>query len=80
MRRTIEVDAAGGIQALLPKSKLPRGCALLKWQMSADHQTASLSEAALAVDWLRPEEDAVGSTGSRPSSPASIPLLRPKPQ
>ncbi len=60
MRRTIEVevDAAGEIHALTPKSKLPQGRALLTWQTPADHQTAALSEAALAEDWLRPEEDA----------------------
>lgn len=58
MRRTIEVDAAGKIHALTPESKLPQGRALLTWQTPADHQTASTSEAALAKDWLRPEEDA----------------------
>ena len=59
MTRTIEVeiDEVGGIHPLQPDAKLPPGRALLVWNAETDIESALLSEAALAVDWLRPEED-----------------------
>jgi uncharacterized protein YqcC (DUF446 family) len=59
MIRTIEVeiDETGMVHPKEPNTLLPQGRALLTWQTDPDHLTALLSEAALAVDWLRPEED-----------------------
>jgi len=59
MTRTIEVeiDDVGGIHPLQPDAKLPPGRALLVWNAGTDIEPALLSEAALAVDWLKPEED-----------------------
>ncbi len=58
MTRTIEVeiDSAGNIHPVGPVEPLPKGRALLVLQTGAN-ETMLLSEAALAVDWLRPEED-----------------------
>jgi hypothetical protein len=59
MTRTIEVeiDDAGMVHPTEPATQLPRGRALLIWQSDPDLEPALLSEAALSVDWLRPEED-----------------------
>ncbi len=54
----VEIDSFGKIHPVNPVSELPQGRALLTWQTSAEYETMLLSEAALAVDWLRPEEDA----------------------
>lgn len=59
MTRTIEVDidANGRIRPVEPTSKMPQGRALVTWQTPEPEETASLSETALAEDWLRPGED-----------------------
>ena len=59
MTRTIEVeiDSFGMIHPRDPATELPQGRALLTWQTEPDRDPMLLSEAALAVDWLRPEED-----------------------
>jgi hypothetical protein len=41
-----------------PVTHLPQGHALLLWQTDVEHESALLSEAALAEGWLSPEEDA----------------------
>lgn len=58
MTRTIEVeiDSAGSIQAVDPVLPLPEGRALLILEIGPN-ETMLLSEAALAVNWLSPEED-----------------------
>jgi len=60
MARTmeVEVDAAGKIHPLAPEAKPPQGRALLTWQTPNDQEQLHISEASLAEDWLRPEEDA----------------------
>jgi hypothetical protein len=61
MRPTIEaeVDAGGNIRPKQPVS-LPPGARLLITVLggSGASETALLSEASLAADWNRPEEDA----------------------
>jgi len=59
MLRTIEVeiDETGIVQPKEPGTPIPRGRALLTWQTDPQHDCALLSEASLAVDWLRSEED-----------------------
>lgn len=52
----VEVTAAGTVRALEPGSTLPTGRALLI-PLPVEAETATLSEASLAEDWLRPEED-----------------------
>jgi hypothetical protein len=60
MLRTIEVeiDAAGHVHPLEPVGPLPAGRALLTFLKPIAEEVHLLSEAALAEDWLRPEEDA----------------------
>ena len=62
MRPTIEaeVDAKGNIRPKEPVS-IPPGSQLLITVLGAPaaSETALLSEASLAADWSRPEEDAV---------------------
>ena len=60
MMRTIEVDidATGRVHALEPVDAIPAGRALLTLLSPAADETLGLAEPALAVDWLRPEEDA----------------------
>ena len=53
----VEVDHAGQIHSLEPTQALPVGRALLSWESTEDDASYLLSEAALAEDWLRPEED-----------------------
>jgi len=53
----VEIDETGMVHAMEPTVPLPTGKALLTWQSGPDIDCALLSEAALAVDWLRPEED-----------------------
>jgi hypothetical protein len=59
MIRTIEVeiDDTGRVHPSDPNTSLPQGRALLTWQTDPDISCMLLSEASLAVDWLRPEED-----------------------
>ena len=52
----VEIDAAGNIHPLDLATPLPKGRALLVVQ-TGPTETMLLSEAALAVDWLKPEED-----------------------
>jgi hypothetical protein len=54
----VEIDDSGTVRPMDPAASLPHGRALLVWQTEPQHETALLSEASLAVDWLRPEEDA----------------------
>jgi uncharacterized protein YqcC (DUF446 family) len=53
----VEIDDTGTIRPMAPATSLPHGRALLVWQADPTGETALLSEASLAVDWLRPEED-----------------------
>ncbi|HEX9591771.1 MAG TPA: hypothetical protein VGB12_00220 [bacterium] len=54
----VEIDASGRVHPLEPLSRLPAGRALLILLTPAGDETALLAEAALAEDWLKPEEDA----------------------
>jgi len=54
----VEIDESGKIHPVEPEAVLPAGRALLMWPVPADISCALLSEPSLAVDWLRPEEDA----------------------
>jgi hypothetical protein len=58
--QTIEVesDANGRDHPLEPLSRLPAGRALLILLTPVGDETALLAEAALAENWLSPEEDA----------------------
>jgi hypothetical protein len=60
MLRTIEVeiDGAGEVRLMEPVGLLPPGRALLTLLTPEPDETACMAEAALAEDWLRPEEDA----------------------
>jgi len=66
MLRTVEavIDAQGHVQVLEPIS-LPGArralVTILEEEPGTSHETAFLSEAALAEDWNRPEEDAAWS-------------------
>lgn len=66
MIRTVEaiVDEKGAVR-LLEAIKLPAArrafVTILKEPPSQQHETALLSEASLAEDWDRPEEDAAWS-------------------
>ena len=67
MLRTVEavIDAQGNVQVLEPIS-LPGARRALVTILEEEpgtsiHETALLSEAALAEDWTRPEEDAAWS-------------------
>ena len=59
MTRTIEVevDDAGRVRPLEVAAQLPVDAPLLTWETENEHEIALLSEAALASDWLRSEED-----------------------
>jgi hypothetical protein len=67
VHRTIEaeVDALGNIKPKEPLVLPPRSRALVAVLEPADAEPAVLSEAALAEDWQRPEEDAAWSGFSR---------------
>lgn len=68
----VEIDAAGNIHPVKPDAPLPEGRALLLVQ-TGPSETMLLSEAALAVDWLRPEEDAAWVEFQlREKAPASV--------
>jgi hypothetical protein len=53
----VEIDSVGKVHPLDAASPIPQGRALLTWQTTTEHETMLLSEASLAEDWLRPEED-----------------------
>jgi hypothetical protein len=53
----VEIDSNGHIQPVEPMSRLPVGRALLTLLTPPADETALLAEAALAEDWLKPEED-----------------------
>ena len=53
----VEVDATGQLHPVEEGKALPQGRALLIWSDEPDTSSWQLSEAALATDWLRPEED-----------------------
>jgi hypothetical protein len=58
MTKTIEVEIdSGRVRPMDPAASLPHGRALLVWQIDPHHETMLLTEASLAKDWLRPEED-----------------------
>lgn len=63
MRRTIEakVDENGNIRTTEPVALPPGARVLVTILEMEDSETASLSEAALAADWERPEEEAAWS-------------------
>jgi len=61
MLTTIEVtiDKTGHLHSLEPMQTIKPGRALLTWlEPDAAHEPALMAEAALAQDWLNPEEDA----------------------
>ena len=53
----VEIDASGQVHPLEPLIRLPPGRALLTLLDEQANETALLAEAALAEDWLKPEED-----------------------
>jgi len=53
----VEIDASGQVHPLEPLIRLPPGRALLTLLDGQANETALLAEAALAEDWLKPEED-----------------------
>lgn len=53
----VEIDANGQVHPLEPLIRLPAGRALLTLLDEPTGETALLAEAALAEDWLKPEED-----------------------
>jgi hypothetical protein len=53
----VEIDSNGQIHPLEPVARLPAGRALLTLLENPMGESALLAEAALAEDWLRPEED-----------------------
>jgi hypothetical protein len=67
MRRTVEtiIDAQGQVHLLEPISPAGARLALVtileEEPVTSIHETALLSEAALAEDWNRPEENAAWS-------------------
>ena len=52
-----EIDAFGQVHPLEPLIRLPPGRALLTLLDEQANEPALLAEAALAEDWLKPEED-----------------------
>ncbi|WP_295394907.1 hypothetical protein [uncultured Thiodictyon sp.] len=53
----VEIDASGQVHTLEPCIRLPAGRALLTLLDGEANESALLAEAALAEDWLKPEED-----------------------
>ena len=53
----VEIDVNGQLRSLEPQVRVPAGRALLTLLNPATEETALLAEAALAQDWLKPEED-----------------------
>jgi hypothetical protein len=61
MLTTIEVtiDKTGHLHCVKPMQTIKPGRALLTWlEPDTTHEPALMAEAALAQDWLNPEEDA----------------------
>lgn len=54
----VEIDAQGQVHPVGLNQPLPQGRALLTLLTPLANEEALLSEAALAEDWLKPEEDA----------------------
>jgi hypothetical protein len=54
----VEIDSDGQIHPVETTRRLPVGRALLTLLTPPADETALLAEAALAEDWLKPEEDA----------------------
>ncbi|WP_236848668.1 hypothetical protein [Candidatus Thiodictyon syntrophicum] len=52
-----EIDASGQVHPLEPLIRLPSGRSLLTLLDDQANEPALLAEAALAKDWLKPEED-----------------------
>ncbi|TVP93625.1 MAG: hypothetical protein EA347_00190 [Thioalkalivibrio sp.] len=53
----VEIDRDGRIRPVEPLGQLPAGRARLTLLARPADETALLAEAALAEDWLKPEED-----------------------
>lgn len=53
----VEIDETGHIHPLEPVQPFPVGRALLTLLTPSADETMQLAEAALAEDWLKPEED-----------------------
>ena len=53
----VEIDAMGHIHPLEPLQAIPVGRALLTLLKPPVDETLQLAEAALAEDWLKPEEE-----------------------
>jgi len=53
----VEIDRNGQIRPVEALRRLPPGRALLTLLSPAADETALLAEAALAEDWLKPEEN-----------------------
>ena len=53
----VEIDATGHIHPLEPVQSLPVGRALLTLLKPPVDEALQLAEAALAEDWLKPEEE-----------------------
>ena len=54
----VEIDASGHIHSLEPVQTIPAGRALLTLLRPPVDEALQLAEAALAEDWLKPEEEA----------------------
>jgi hypothetical protein len=57
----VEIDSKGRIRPIEPAEKIPAGRALLTPLGNVRDEALLLAEAALAEDWLKPEEDAAWS-------------------
>jgi hypothetical protein len=53
----VEIDANGRVRAVQPSEHVPTGRALLTILAPEVDEAAVLAEAALAEDWMKPEED-----------------------
>ena len=53
----VEIDASGHVHPLEPMQTIPAGRALLTLLTPPIDEVLQLAEAALAEDWLKPEED-----------------------
>lgn len=53
----VEIDENGQVHPVGEAVKLPTGPALLTFLTPSASETALLSEAVLAEDWLKPEEE-----------------------
>lgn len=55
----VTIDKSGHLHSVESGQKIKPGRALLTWlEPDIAHEPALMAEAALAVDWLNPEEDA----------------------